>query len=704
MPPRQAQRQEASRLPQDFINAIRDVPEMIARVLGSPFPGIGRAAERLMARLEVILVEIQFKNDSENVISAAPLLDVLASHKDTFLVSLLKLLANATRAVPLDAVHFYPFVSRCVEILAVYWAHATSPALAAASPAARDALLRTLLAVASHASREHRLYAPELLAALVDSCVMEQQARLLLALRPPTPLSETDSAARAFAREKWLGAVTSLYALPGDFVQPRVTQLLLPPDADADVADRLHHHATVLMTGPCLQCCALALGLSALLQLQGAALPPHIALDIGLRVGDLSAASAAYHAARHQAGQAPDAAAAAALAAAWASLYSASGSTGPRPSRSGVLPAPAHVGTGWQALLLTMSCLPDDNRPFGASGSFGVVLDARIAAAAAGRWWRQLSLLLRYGLGCAKRCVDLDLTRLLTRRLEQLHDPEPPEAGLPPLCGGLRAELSVGGLLPDLLESVFRRSAQCDTQGAHSRLVCELGRVLHGRVLVLQWLLATAPAREAASLVVTLGKLLRRTTVGALTGNSCAPAVKALCQEALECWRCAAEFFGQQAECPPPAAESLLQGPAGPEAAETHAESDLSAVLQRAYASERMLAVAALMQLQSGLRAHGTLCLVDAESPAHTGLARAVANACVAYAALAPQEWQAWAAEDGEPWAACLAEGDCEAERPLKACGGCGGAAVYCCRACQVAHWRAGHKEACGQAPKGIVD
>ena len=100
-----------------------------------------------MARLEVILVEIQFKNDSENVISAAPLLDVLASHKDTFLVSLLKLLANATRAVPLDAVHFYPFVSRCVEILAVYWAHATSPALAAASPAARDALLRTLLAV-----------------------------------------------------------------------------------------------------------------------------------------------------------------------------------------------------------------------------------------------------------------------------------------------------------------------------------------------------------------------------------------------------------------------------------------------------------------------------------------------------------------------------------------------------------------------------
>ncbi|KXZ44353.1 hypothetical protein GPECTOR_69g446 [Gonium pectorale] len=42
--------------------------------------------------------------------------------------------------------------------------------------------------------------------------------------------------------------------------------------------------------------------------------------------------------------------------------------------------------------------------------------------------------------------------------------------------------------------------------------------------------------------------------------------------------------------------------------------------------------------------------------------------------------------------------GDSEAERPpLKACAGCG-AVGYCCRDCQVAHWRAGHKEACGRA------
>ncbi|KAG2430874.1 hypothetical protein HXX76_009848 [Chlamydomonas incerta] len=47
---------------------------------------------------------------------------------------------------------------------------------------------------------------------------------------------------------------------------------------------------------------------------------------------------------------------------------------------------------------------------------------------------------------------------------------------------------------------------------------------------------------------------------------------------------------------------------------------------------------------------------------------------------------------------ACVAmEGDCEAEVQLKACGGaCGGAVAYCCRACQLEDWRAGHKTACG--------
>jgi hypothetical protein len=39
-------------------------------------------------------------------------------------------------------------------------------------------------------------------------------------------------------------------------------------------------------------------------------------------------------------------------------------------------------------------------------------------------------------------------------------------------------------------------------------------------------------------------------------------------------------------------------------------------------------------------------------------------------------------------------EGDSEAELRLQVCAGCGGPS-YCGRACQVAHWRAGHKEAC---------
>ncbi|KAG2493408.1 hypothetical protein HYH03_008534 [Edaphochlamys debaryana] len=39
--------------------------------------------------------------------------------------------------------------------------------------------------------------------------------------------------------------------------------------------------------------------------------------------------------------------------------------------------------------------------------------------------------------------------------------------------------------------------------------------------------------------------------------------------------------------------------------------------------------------------------------------------------------------------------GDSEAGRQLQQCGRCGRAS-YCCRECQTAHWRSGHKEACG--------
>ncbi|KXZ45617.1 hypothetical protein GPECTOR_52g2 [Gonium pectorale] len=45
-------------------------------------------------------------------------------------------------------------------------------------------------------------------------------------------------------------------------------------------------------------------------------------------------------------------------------------------------------------------------------------------------------------------------------------------------------------------------------------------------------------------------------------------------------------------------------------------------------------------------------------------------------------------------------EGDSEAGLTLKACAGCG-AVGYCCRPCQLEHWRAGHKGACGRARGG---
>ncbi len=43
-------------------------------------------------------------------------------------------------------------------------------------------------------------------------------------------------------------------------------------------------------------------------------------------------------------------------------------------------------------------------------------------------------------------------------------------------------------------------------------------------------------------------------------------------------------------------------------------------------------------------------------------------------------------------------EGDSEAGRTLKRCGGkCRGEVAYCCVGCQRAHWKAEHKQQCGR-------
>ncbi len=51
-------------------------------------------------------------------------------------------------------------------------------------------------------------------------------------------------------------------------------------------------------------------------------------------------------------------------------------------------------------------------------------------------------------------------------------------------------------------------------------------------------------------------------------------------------------------------------------------------------------------------------------------------------------------------WRCANLAGDSEAGLPLQACARCGGA-WYCGRACQVAHWRAGHKAECGVGTGG---
>ena len=677
------------------------------------------------------------------------------------------------------------------------------------------------------------------------------------------------------------------------------------------------------------------------LQQQNAALPLRAVLDIGLRCGDLAAASGAYHAALHGAGQGRDAgAAAAALAAAWASLCSAGSSVGPRrPSPApprGLLPAPGFVAVGVAALRVTQLRLMDASRcTISANRIPDATLVESLAAVADRRWWRQAALLLRHGLGGADTDLRDEVQMLLVQGIRDVHTALASEAAWPtaateggpagnahaadrspssataaparseplaqlqqgkaPVRVGLRAELCAGGLLPDLLEGAFRRCAR-EPRGADRHVANRLAAGLNTRVELFVWLLMTAPAREAASLVLTMGKLLRRANSDAYAPVGGMFAIYRLVVMTLEHCRLAALANCDTAASGTAPANLPQPSVCGGLGNTTEVASEPGVLVQtrRALASERMLALKALMvrewlpalfeharrstpvgarpdsplqglcclgwlttlvehcvvgcsgggagssgaaggaagssssnaehgwdpelrrfvlhdlcaaaHLQSSLRAHNTMRLRGADASARVATAQLVAEACVAYAALAPEEWRSWEGAEGaeEPWVAYLVavradltssaggphtsgaqhsphfrrlvdwamgmrggkeaqkrsqaaawsglladmraavagrralwasalprgqlvllplseagralqlprrcsnpacvelEGDCEAERPLKACGGCGGAAVYCCKGCQRAHWRAGHSQACDQqAPKG---
>jgi hypothetical protein len=52
--------------------------------------------------------------------------------------------------------------------------------------------------------------------------------------------------------------------------------------------------------------------------------------------------------------------------------------------------------------------------------------------------------------------------------------------------------------------------------------------------------------------------------------------------------------------------------------------------------------------------------------------------------------------------ACAVLSGNSEADAKLQACARCG-AAWYCCKECQVAHWKADHKQACAITQQRVV-
>ncbi|KAG2450375.1 hypothetical protein HYH02_004879 [Chlamydomonas schloesseri] len=252
-------------------------------------------------------------------------------------------------------------------------------------------------------------------------------------------------------------------------------------------------------------------------------LTAHAAHDLLLRTGDLAAASVTYNLALVKEGRQREAAAAAAaaeaeLAAVWVRLRggddSAGSSSSSRSAPAGLLPL--------QAALDMLRRVVE----------IGPLLGLPLGGLLAGRWWRHLAVMLGDALhsaspkqahtaeGCFREalemlamCGGLGTGGALQQQQQQQQQQTAVPVGdaataaaqppTPPV--ELQDAISLG-LLPRLLEGIFRRGTVFpDTR--HWDLMLELTE--HPDLIL--GVLSLAPVREAASLVLSIGKALRIT-------------------------------------------------------------------------------------------------------------------------------------------------------------------------------------------------
>ncbi|KXZ47496.1 hypothetical protein GPECTOR_35g934 [Gonium pectorale] len=250
-----------------------------------------------------------------------------------------------------------------------------------------------------------------------------------------------------------------------------------------------------------------------------------------------------------------------------------------------------------------------------------------------------------------------------------------------------------GGVLP-CLERLMRRAGR-NPQGREASLLLALGN-LGGFWPYLAPLLAYGDPRQGAALLVTLGKLLRTVGPQAILASWGSGSLSDLgfLQAVFDILR-EAPLADAAAKG---AVNGLTSASAGPSGS-TAAAGGTPARLQLPWRPELLREAAA--QLRS---CEERDVAAEAERLAAYTMRRGAGGAYqtrlrerspLASALPPPAEARRLLpAQCANPACANL-EGDSEADLALKVCARCGSVG-YCCRPCQTAHWRAGHKEACG--------